>query len=132
MSAGERAPREPQSRLPGWTISPLGTSRPLEAKGPRPALTSCVALGKFLSLSEPRGPPACSALHSAPPTIPRGLPPGPSPSMRELSLSLTAGGMFTRNCPRSRSTSRVSFPSDFSISRRVSLSDRFSLDTPLI
>lgn len=64
----------------------------------------------------------------------RAARPGASPSSRELSLSLslTAGGMLTRNCPRSLSTTRVSFPSDFSISRRVSLSDRFSLDTPLI
>lgn len=55
-----------------------------------------------------------------------------SPSIRELSLSLTAGGMFTRNCPLSLSTSSVSSPSDFSMSCRVSLRDRFALDTPLI
>lgn len=77
------------------------------------------ALGLFPSLPEPPGARLAAAL-------------GPSPSIRELSLSLTAGGMFTRNCALSLSTSKVSSPSDFSMSLRVSLRDRLALDTPLI
>lgn len=79
----------------------------------------CAALSQFPSLSEPPGARLAAAL-------------GSSPSIRELSLSLTAGGMFTRNCPLSLSTSNVSSPSDFSMSLRVSLRDRLALDTPLI
>lgn len=140
--------RPPAHTFQTGPISQRGTSRPLTAKGPRPswaqpgppALTYCVALGKFLSLSEPFRARLSNPHQALPSTLclpyspfkPQGLPSGPSPSRRELSLSLTAGGMFTRNCPRSLSTSSVSFPSDFSISRRVSLRDRFSLDTPLI
>lgn len=121
---GDRPARVTSTSCGHVVLVTRGNIKALMSQGPpqtsqNPAWSCRAALVQFSSLSESLGTGLAPAL-------------GSSPSIRELSLSLTAGGMFTRNCPLSLSTSRVSCPSDFSMSLRVSLRDRLALDTPLI